>query len=171
MTPAGLEPAIPGSVGRCLIHWATGPDRNYINMIYSTPLTQVSRLTLTTPPRARRPPARAITNTHRAHVSKCGCLPRAGLHRMHARTRRRTPCPDCPAVARGLRTQTWAYLCANAQPRMHICTRTLAARACADPHRHEDLCCTRKHVCILGVCACTNTDAQTSRLRACQPAS
>ena len=27
MTPAGLEPAIPGSVGRCLIHWATGPVR------------------------------------------------------------------------------------------------------------------------------------------------
>ena len=26
MTPAGLEPAIPGSVGRCLIHWATGPS-------------------------------------------------------------------------------------------------------------------------------------------------
>ena len=25
MTPAGLESAIPGSVGRCLIHWATGP--------------------------------------------------------------------------------------------------------------------------------------------------
>ena len=25
MTPAGLEPAIPGSVDRCLIHWATGP--------------------------------------------------------------------------------------------------------------------------------------------------
>ena len=25
MTPAGFEPAIPGSVGRCLIHWATGP--------------------------------------------------------------------------------------------------------------------------------------------------
>ena len=25
MTPAGLEPAVPGSVGRCLIHWATGP--------------------------------------------------------------------------------------------------------------------------------------------------
>ena len=25
MTPAGLEPAIPGSVGHCLIHWATGP--------------------------------------------------------------------------------------------------------------------------------------------------
>ena len=24
MTPAGLEPAIPGSVGRCLIYWATG---------------------------------------------------------------------------------------------------------------------------------------------------
>ena len=28
MTPAGLEPAIPGSVGRCLIHWATGPLDN-----------------------------------------------------------------------------------------------------------------------------------------------
>ena len=27
MTPAGLEPAIPGSVGRCLIHWATGPAK------------------------------------------------------------------------------------------------------------------------------------------------
>ena len=26
MNPAGLEPAIPSSVGRCLIHWATGPD-------------------------------------------------------------------------------------------------------------------------------------------------
>ena len=25
MTPAGLKPTIPGSVGRCLIHWATGP--------------------------------------------------------------------------------------------------------------------------------------------------
>ena len=25
LTPAGLEPAIPSSVGRCLIHWATGP--------------------------------------------------------------------------------------------------------------------------------------------------
>ena len=23
---AGLEPAIPGSVSRCLIHWATGPS-------------------------------------------------------------------------------------------------------------------------------------------------
>ena len=26
MTPAGLEYAIPGSVGRCLIRWAAGPD-------------------------------------------------------------------------------------------------------------------------------------------------
>lgn len=26
MTPVGLEPTIPGSVGRCLIHWATGPS-------------------------------------------------------------------------------------------------------------------------------------------------
>ena len=25
MTLVGLEPTIPGSVGRCLIHWATGP--------------------------------------------------------------------------------------------------------------------------------------------------
>ena len=31
VTPAGLEPAIPGSVGRCLIHWATGPIV-YINV-------------------------------------------------------------------------------------------------------------------------------------------
>ena len=30
MTPAGLEPAIPGSVGRCLIHWATGPLKTMI---------------------------------------------------------------------------------------------------------------------------------------------
>lgn len=26
MTPVGLEPTIPGSVGQCLIHWATGPS-------------------------------------------------------------------------------------------------------------------------------------------------
>ena len=26
MTPVGLEPTIPGSVGRCHIHWATGPS-------------------------------------------------------------------------------------------------------------------------------------------------
>ena len=25
LTPVGLEPTIPGSAGRCLIHWATGP--------------------------------------------------------------------------------------------------------------------------------------------------
>ena len=25
MTPAGVEPATPGSIGRCLIRWATGP--------------------------------------------------------------------------------------------------------------------------------------------------
>ena len=30
MTPAGLEPAIPGSVGRCHIHWATGPDESEV---------------------------------------------------------------------------------------------------------------------------------------------
>ena len=29
VTPAGLEPAIPGSVGRCLIHLATGPGENH----------------------------------------------------------------------------------------------------------------------------------------------
>ena len=32
MTPAGLEPAIPGSIGRCLIHWATGPSVNLANL-------------------------------------------------------------------------------------------------------------------------------------------
>ena len=26
MTPVRLEPTIPGSVGRCLLHWATGPS-------------------------------------------------------------------------------------------------------------------------------------------------
>ena len=26
LTPVGLEPAIPGSVGQCLIHWATRPS-------------------------------------------------------------------------------------------------------------------------------------------------
>ena len=29
VTPAGLAPAIPGSVGRCLIHCATGPGENW----------------------------------------------------------------------------------------------------------------------------------------------
>ena len=31
MTSAGLEPAIPGSVGRCLIHWATRPSDLLVN--------------------------------------------------------------------------------------------------------------------------------------------
>ena len=35
MTPAGLEPAIPGSVGRCLIHWATGPDAKSLPVVQS----------------------------------------------------------------------------------------------------------------------------------------
>ena len=36
MTAAGLEPAMPGSVGRCLIHWATGPsDSVEIGKIFS----------------------------------------------------------------------------------------------------------------------------------------
>ena len=30
MISAGLEPAIPGSVGRCLIHWATGPRVDFL---------------------------------------------------------------------------------------------------------------------------------------------
>ena len=33
MTPAGLEPAIPGSVGRCLIHWATRPSVRYARCV------------------------------------------------------------------------------------------------------------------------------------------
>ena len=36
MTPAGLEPAIPGSVGRCLIHWATGPVAFLVQLVMST---------------------------------------------------------------------------------------------------------------------------------------
>ena len=35
MTPAGLKPAIPGSVGRCLIHWATGPSDACIQRKFS----------------------------------------------------------------------------------------------------------------------------------------
>jgi hypothetical protein len=38
MNPAGLEPAIPGSVGRCLIHWATGPMRNCAKTDFSNDL-------------------------------------------------------------------------------------------------------------------------------------
>ena len=36
MNPVGLEPTIPGSVGRCLIHWATGPvlDRSRKHVIF-----------------------------------------------------------------------------------------------------------------------------------------
>ena len=40
MTPAGLEAAIPGSVGRCLIHWATGPlqqHRPVADSLFATP--------------------------------------------------------------------------------------------------------------------------------------
>ena len=35
MTPAGLEPAIPDSVGRCLIHWATGPSVRFQNLKFT----------------------------------------------------------------------------------------------------------------------------------------
>ena len=35
MTPAGLELAIPGSVGRCLIHWATGTSVQRANLYIS----------------------------------------------------------------------------------------------------------------------------------------
>ena len=27
---AGLEPTISGSIGRCLVHWATGPDVDFM---------------------------------------------------------------------------------------------------------------------------------------------
>ena len=36
MTPAGLEPAIPGSVGRCLIHWVKGPCLRTVAVSSST---------------------------------------------------------------------------------------------------------------------------------------
>ena len=45
----GLEPTIPGSVGRCLIHWATGPvlDRSRKHVIFQfatvLPACQVTR--------------------------------------------------------------------------------------------------------------------------------
>ena len=34
MIPVGLEPTIPGSVGRCLIHWATGPLAERFRIFY-----------------------------------------------------------------------------------------------------------------------------------------
>ena len=34
VTPVGLEPTIPGSVGRCLIHWATGPLVQCLRIFY-----------------------------------------------------------------------------------------------------------------------------------------
>ena len=37
IAPARFEPAIPGSVGRCFIHWATGPDVSYT---HCAPLAQ-----------------------------------------------------------------------------------------------------------------------------------
>ena len=43
MIPAGLEPAIPGSVGQCLIHWATGPA---ITMLMKTAIKWKCALTL-----------------------------------------------------------------------------------------------------------------------------
>ena len=42
MTPAGLEPAIPGSVGRCLIHWATGPIAMLSQWISSARVNSIS---------------------------------------------------------------------------------------------------------------------------------
>ena len=46
MTLAGLEPAIPGSVGRCLIHWATRPSVGLapIFHIKASPQVAVCRL-------------------------------------------------------------------------------------------------------------------------------
>ena len=38
VTPVGLEPTIPGSVGRCLIHWATGPSMDFLTKLHSTRL-------------------------------------------------------------------------------------------------------------------------------------
>ena len=54
VTPAGLELAIPGSVGRCLIHWATGPhairqDLNSLIWHFSVSLSRVGRATLLEP--------------------------------------------------------------------------------------------------------------------------
>ena len=42
MTPAGLEPAIPGSVGRCLIRWATGPVTCPLGRLQSSSALQTS---------------------------------------------------------------------------------------------------------------------------------
>ena len=59
MTQAGLEPAIPSSVGRCLIHWATGPSdcgaiRLHIRAFSQRPRRQSDALR--GPPNALPPP-------------------------------------------------------------------------------------------------------------------
>ena len=38
MTPVGLEPTIPGSVGRRLIHWATGLSMDFLTKLHFTRL-------------------------------------------------------------------------------------------------------------------------------------
>ena len=57
MTPAGLEPAIPGSVGRCLIHWATGPRARAAAMSAQLPLTCATHLPPCSSTRSLRQPA------------------------------------------------------------------------------------------------------------------
>ena len=44
MTPVGLEPTIPGSVGRCLIHWATGPSSENLNANFLTHIRRCATL-------------------------------------------------------------------------------------------------------------------------------
>ena len=43
MTPAGLEPSIPGSVGRCLLHWAT-VGANYVEVKANSEMALFAKL-------------------------------------------------------------------------------------------------------------------------------
>ena len=78
VTPAGLEPAIPGSVGRCLIHWATGPveHRNLRQVCFYTrkPATKSLYFAQGSPkPRLRWSGLQATVQMYKALCTWVGC--------------------------------------------------------------------------------------------------
>ena len=74
MTSAGLEPAIPGSVGRCLIHWATRPSGNGCTQIHRASSVAVSYKPPMLVTRVRLP-AGAFAKRHRGDSNPCGQSP------------------------------------------------------------------------------------------------
>jgi hypothetical protein len=108
MTPAGLEPAIPGSVGRCLIHWATGPIRSVAPRLRSTVGTRMRR----------RGAVPALTPAHQP------CI------------RRANPYPPPDARSQSWAQPPVALLCsarARASPKPDACPARLLLR----PHPHN----------------------------------